>query len=153
MVLAMQRAPPGTAGSACNFAVSQDTWWLLGMATQGSSGFQGVFFFIILCIYYLKDTWSASKSLLSSPQGGFVIEYIDFGRVASNDPLLLLLICPCPPPPFFFSTTTSLIIKKKENRGSHFRNILPSEFFRALLATACGLICHIRDPFSVWQQL
>lgn len=99
-------AHPDTVGWTCNFAVSQGTQGVLGMATQESYGFQGVFFFTILCIYYLKDTWTASESLLPSPEGGFVIEYIDFGRVASNDPPLLLFRSPCSLPTsyfFFFS--------------------------------------------------
>lgn len=57
------------------------------MATQGSYGFQGFHYFV----HFLSD---ASESFLPSPEGGFVIEYIDYSRVASNDLSLLLFFSP-----------------------------------------------------------
>lgn len=121
---------------------------LLGVATQGSCGFQGVFFFMVFCTSSLKDTWSASESLLSSPEAGFVIEYIDFCRVTSNDPPLLFLLSNCPS--FFFFFTASLVIKEKENRGSHFATGILQGF------ACCSLwayLPHHRASFSAWQQL
>lgn len=96
-------------------------------------------------IFYLKDTWSVSESLLPSPERGLAIEYTGFGRVASNDPpLFCFLPAHHSSPPFFPPTATSLIIKKKENRAA----ILPSKFFRALLAAALDLSATSQKPFQ-----
>lgn len=85
------------------------------------------------------------ESLLPSPERGLAIEYTDFGRVAPNDPPLF---CFLPAHhfslPFFPPTVTSLIIKKKETGAA----ILPSKFFRALLAAALDLSATSQKPFQ-----
>ena len=86
------------------------------MATQGSYRFHGIFFFIVLCTYCLKYTWSASESLLPIPEEVLVIECIDFGRVASGDTSLLLLLFFCPPPLLFFFFPYNHLCNYKEMR-------------------------------------